>query len=80
MRAYEDMLSHTSTDSAPWFVVPADRKWFTRLAVAAIIDQTLEDLELRFPGASADQVRDIAECRVRLMNERRQTRQTRRRQ
>jgi len=74
MHAYEDVLSHTSTDCAPWFVVPADRKWFTRLAVAAVIDQTLEDLKLRFPPVTAAQRREIEQCRTRLLDEARQSR------
>jgi PPK2 family polyphosphate:nucleotide phosphotransferase len=49
MEAYDDMLRHTSTDVAPWFVVPADHKWFTRLVVAEIICQTLEDMKLEYP-------------------------------
>jgi PPK2 family polyphosphate:nucleotide phosphotransferase len=67
VRAYEEMLSQTSTAHAPWFVVPADRKWFTRLAVAAVIDQTLEDLDLRFPVITDAQRRELQQCRQRLM-------------
>ena len=47
--AYEDMLNHTSTRHAPWYVVPADHKWFTRLAVAGVIHQTLKNLKLAYP-------------------------------
>ncbi len=49
-RAYEDVLSRTSTKVAPWYVIPADHKWFTRLAVAAVMVDTLERLDLRLPG------------------------------
>jgi PPK2 family polyphosphate:nucleotide phosphotransferase len=49
MKAYEDMICHTATDNAPWYVVPADNKWFTRVAVAAAIVETLEDLKLEYP-------------------------------
>ncbi len=49
MDAYEDMIQHTATPHAPWYVVPADHKWFTRLVVAAAITDTLEDLGLHFP-------------------------------
>ena len=55
MRAYEDVFTHTSTEAAPWYIVPADNKWFTRLAVAAITYQTLEDLKLAYPTVSAEQ-------------------------
>ena len=42
MHAYEDVFTHTSTEAAPWYIIPADNKWFMRLAVAAIAYQTLE--------------------------------------
>jgi len=51
MQAYEDTIRHTSTEWAPWHVIPADRKWFTRLAVAATIVDTIETLHPRFPSA-----------------------------
>ena len=49
MKAYEDVFTHTSTKRAPWYIIPADHKWFMRLAVAAITYQTLEDLDLKYP-------------------------------
>jgi PPK2 family polyphosphate:nucleotide phosphotransferase len=49
--AYEDVLSRTSTDWAPWFVVPADRKWYRNLAVSAIIVEALESLGMKLPAA-----------------------------
>jgi PPK2 family polyphosphate:nucleotide phosphotransferase len=49
MDAYEDMIAQTATKEAPWYVVPADHKWFTRLAVASVIVETLESLKLKFP-------------------------------
>lgn len=51
--AYEDMLERTSTDDAPWFVVPADRKWFRDLVVASILVRTLEGLDLDWPAGEA---------------------------
>jgi PPK2 family polyphosphate:nucleotide phosphotransferase len=53
MRAYQDALRHTSTKWAPWYVVPADHKWFTRLAVAEIIVRALDDLKSQFPEVPA---------------------------
>ena len=50
MSAYEDMIRHTSTEWAPWHVIPADRKWFTRLVVSATIIDAIESLDPRFPG------------------------------
>ena len=52
--AYEDMLEKTSTDSAPWFVIPADRNWFRNLAVATIVADTLEDLDPKYPPVEED--------------------------
>jgi len=47
--AYEDMIRHTASKSAPWYVVPADHKWFTRAVVAAALVETLEELDLAYP-------------------------------
>jgi PPK2 family polyphosphate:nucleotide phosphotransferase len=52
MRAYEEAIRHTSTPDAPWYVIPADHKWFTRVAVAEIINQRLAALDLHFPRAT----------------------------
>ena len=49
MSAYEDMIRHTSTEWAPWHVIPADRKWFTRLVVSAAIIDAIQSLDPRFP-------------------------------
>jgi len=49
MRAYEDMIAKTATKHAPWYVIPADNKWFTRLVVAAAIVDALEELNLSYP-------------------------------
>ncbi|HYE85871.1 MAG TPA: hypothetical protein VEA16_05925, partial [Vicinamibacterales bacterium] len=50
MSAYEDMIRHTSTEEAPWFVVPADRKWFTRLVVSAVIIDAIQSIDPRYPA------------------------------
>jgi len=49
MRAYEDALSKTSTDWAPWYIVPANRKWYRNLVVATILVERLEGLNMRYP-------------------------------
>jgi PPK2 family polyphosphate:nucleotide phosphotransferase len=59
MNAYEEMIRETSTPEAPWFVIPADNKWFTRLAVSCVIVQTLEQLKLGYPKVSAAKRRDL---------------------
>ena len=54
MSAYEDMIRHTATDVAPWIVVPADRKWFTRLIVSAAIIDAIQSLDPRYPEVDAN--------------------------
>ena len=67
MRAYEDMIRHTATDCAPWYVVPADHKWFTRLVVAEVIVDTLESLELSYPTVSRAKRKELAAVRTALL-------------
>ncbi len=66
MAAYEDALRHTSTEHAPWYVIPADHKWFMRMAVADVVVETLEGLDLRFPELTDKQRADIEEGKRRL--------------
>ena len=66
MKAYEDAINATTTRSAPWFVIPADNKWFTRLAVAKIVIETLESMNLGFPPIDARKRRELAAARRRL--------------
>jgi len=69
MKAYEDMLEHTSTEHAPWYVVPADNKWFTRLAVSSILWQRVADLELQFPRVTESKRKELQEVRRMLLAE-----------
>ena len=66
MRAYEDMIRHTATPHAPWYVIPADNKWFTRIAVAEAITEALADLNLSFPKVGAVQRKELAAARAAL--------------
>jgi polyphosphate kinase 2 (PPK2 family) len=59
-RAYEEMLQHTSTVWAPWYIVPADHKWFTRVAVASVVVTKLEALGLTYPQVSEEQRAHLA--------------------
>jgi PPK2 family polyphosphate:nucleotide phosphotransferase len=63
MEAFEDMIASTSRPEAPWFVVPADNKWFTRLVVAAEIVDALERLGLKYPEVKGAGRRELAEAR-----------------
>jgi PPK2 family polyphosphate:nucleotide phosphotransferase len=65
-RAYEDMIRHTSTELAPWFVIPADHKWFTRLAVAEIVVDALQSLDLKYPEVSGRRRRELSLVRRQL--------------
>ncbi|MDZ4743301.1 MAG: polyphosphate kinase 2 family protein [Verrucomicrobiota bacterium] len=69
MQAYEEMLSATSTEWAPWYVIPANKKWFTRSAVADIVITHIERQKLEFPKVSKEQLEQINEARKQLENE-----------
>jgi len=64
--AYEDMLSATSTEEAPWYVIPADRKWFARAAIADIITSRIAELNLQPPSVSDEQRAELADARKTL--------------
>ncbi len=66
MRAYEDMIRHTATDCAPWYVVPADHKWFTRVVVAEAIVEALESLDLAYPKVGSAKRKELAAVRTAL--------------
>ena len=68
-QAFEQMLNHTSTDWAPWYVVPADRKWFTRLGTAAVLISALADIDPRYPRVDDDVRREMATAREQLVGE-----------
>ena len=69
MEAYEDMIRHTATEDAPWYVVPADNKWFTRLVVAAAVVSTLDALDLSYPKVSKAERKELAAARRALLAE-----------
>ena len=69
MKAYEEMLSATSTDYAPWYVLPADDKWFTRLCLGAIIYFEFEKLGLEYPTVSAEQKEKLQLVKKELLGE-----------
>jgi len=73
MDAYEDMIRHTATRDAPWHVVPADNKWFTRLVVAAVVVDALESIQPTFPRVDDAKRREFAKARAALEAERRGT-------
>jgi PPK2 family polyphosphate:nucleotide phosphotransferase len=64
--AFSEMLSNTSTEHAPWYVVPADRKWFARICVSAILAHTLAGIDPKYPVVGAEQRKDLAAARTLL--------------
>jgi PPK2 family polyphosphate:nucleotide phosphotransferase len=70
MAAYEDMISNTSTDEAPWHVIPANNRWLARIVVAATIIETLDGLDLKFPVVAGKALAELKKVRRALLAER----------
>jgi PPK2 family polyphosphate:nucleotide phosphotransferase len=68
MEAYEEMIRETATKQAPWYVVPADNKWFTRVIVAAAVIEALADLDLAYPKVDGKKMRELAAAKTKLLN------------
>src|SRR6266571_8976324 len=66
MKAYEEMIAATSTKHAPWYVVPADNKWYTRLLVAAAIVDTLKELKVAYPAVDPEKRKQLEAARAEL--------------
>ena len=69
MKAYERAIKETSTPDSPWYVVPADKKWFTRIAVSSVILQTLKDLNLEYPALPKEEMEKLGEAKIALEKE-----------
>jgi polyphosphate kinase 2 (PPK2 family) len=68
--AYQDMIRHTASAAAPWYVVPADRKWFARVVIGSVIVNALDKLDLQFPKVDKASLEEFKKVRVALENER----------
>jgi hypothetical protein len=68
MEAYEEMIQETATKEAPWYVVPADNKWFTRVVVAAAVMETLADLDLEYPEVGENKLAELATAKKKLLS------------
>ena len=66
------MLTHTSTEQAPWYVIPADRKWFARIAAAAVIVQTLIEIDPQYPTPDEEASRELQLAKAQLESEARE--------
>jgi hypothetical protein len=69
MRTYQEAIRALASIHAPWFVVPADNKWFTRLVVAAAIVEAVELLDLTYPKVGAEKKKELARMRAELARE-----------
>ena len=67
MHAYEETIKHTASKHAPWYVVPADHKWFTRLVVASAIVETLSALDLEYPSLSKEELKQLDAAKQALL-------------
>ncbi len=70
MEAYEDVFNHTSTEHAPWHIIPADNKWFTRTVIADVILSKLKSLDLKYPEVGKGHMKRLLEAKAELQNER----------
>ncbi len=68
-RAYEDAINYTSTEYAPWYVIPADKKWYMRTVVGDILVHTLESLPLKYPEVTEKKKKELQDAREKLLNE-----------
>ncbi|MHB8063061.1 MAG: polyphosphate kinase 2 family protein [Ruminiclostridium sp.] len=68
-QCYQEAIRETSTERAPWYVVPSDKKWFSRLVISEIIMQTLKSLKLKYPEASTNQLQMFEEYKKKLLSE-----------
>jgi PPK2 family polyphosphate:nucleotide phosphotransferase len=69
MKAFESAIQNTATKESPWFVVPADNKWFTRVVVAAAIIDALASLDLHYPKVGKEKLKELAEAKKGLLAE-----------
>src|SRR5208282_1148696 len=67
MKAYEETIRETATEESPWYVVPADNKWFTRVIVAAAVVDALASLNLQYPEVSPDKLKEMAAAKKELL-------------
>jgi hypothetical protein len=68
MEAYEEMIQETAAKEAPWYVVPANNKWFTRVVVAAAVIEALDSLDLAYPEVDESKLKELATAKKKLMS------------
>ena len=68
-KAYQEAISATNTENAPWFIIPADDKWYARLAIASVITHCFEQLEIDYPTVSEKQKEELQKAKAQLLGE-----------
>lgn len=68
-RCFEDAINATSKKFSPWYIIPADKKWFSRFAVSEIIVEAMKNLKLDYPQLSEEQIKELQNCKTMLMKE-----------
>lgn len=69
MKAYEDVISATATQHAPWYIIPADKKWFSRIVIGKVIVDTLRAIDLKLPELSEEERAKLADSRQQIISE-----------
>ncbi|MET1055058.1 MAG: polyphosphate kinase 2 family protein [Pedobacter sp.] len=69
MSAYEEAITETSTERAPWYIIPADKKWYARLAISQILEQTFSELNLQYPELPEEEMAKLEEYKKQLLAE-----------
>jgi PPK2 family polyphosphate:nucleotide phosphotransferase len=69
MKAYEEAIAETSTDAAPWYIIPADKKWYARLAISKILIETFKGLNLKFPELPKNELLKLDDVKQQLLDE-----------
>jgi PPK2 family polyphosphate:nucleotide phosphotransferase len=69
MEAYEDAISETATSDAPWYIIPADKKWFSRIAISTVIVETLKSMKLKYPELPKEEAADLDDIKKMLEEE-----------
>ena len=69
MNAYQDAINETSTTKSPWYVIPADKKWFARLAICQVLVDTLKGMNLKYPELNESELKSLEESKKRLLEQ-----------
>ncbi|MDP1993738.1 MAG: polyphosphate kinase 2 family protein, partial [Ignavibacteria bacterium] len=68
-KVYEEAIAETATKNSPWYIIPADKKWFARLAISEVIVKTLEKLNLEYPKLNEEQIQNLSKYKEILLSE-----------